>query len=325
MRVQNNPIIRFLVNNFIDSSYCVGYRFSDVSFWNETHSKFEILKPSLRYWYADPIPFKYEDRFYVFMERYDCFSRIGDIVVVPVTRNGKLGKAKVVISRKTHLSFPIIIPFNGQYYMLPETSATRSIDIYKMKDSPYQWEHHHSLKLEEEIVDVAWFIDDRGILLLGGIPDKNSPMRVRRQIIRLSHMENTKKIECTIGYTDKNASLKTRNAGALFKENNHLYRVVQESTDRIYGLALILNKISELSESRIKENSIKRKTVENIDVHLNRCFYKKIGLHTYGCCKGFEVIDISVAKVSFLPVLTKLNLHTKYLQHQKKLSALRFF
>ena len=318
MSIQSNPIIKFLINSFIDSSYCVGYRFSDVSFWSENHSKFMVLKPSLRYWYADPIPFKYEGQFYVFMERYDCFTKVGDIVVAQVTRKGKLDKAQVVIARKTHLSFPIIIPFQGHYYMLPETSATKSIDIYRMKKSPYQWEYYYSLELGEEIVDVAWLIDDMGILLLGGISDENNPMRVRRQVIRIKNLEDTRKIQWNIGYTDESASLKVRNGGPLLEKDNHLYRVVQESTDKIYGLALILNKLSELSDNGVRENSLKRKTVENIDVNLKKCFYKKIGLHTYGFCEGFEVIDISVAKVSLAPLITKLNLHMKYLQHQRK-------
>lgn len=310
MNIKNNPLIKFLINNFIDSSYCIGYRFSNTDFWSEDKSKFRVLKPSIRYWYADPIPFKYKERYYIFMERYDCFNQIGDISVSAVKHNGKLEKPQAVISKKTHLSFPIIIPFKGQYYMLPETSATDSIDIFKMNGTPYRWEHYYSIGLKEKIVDAAWLIDEQGIILLGGIPDSKNPMRIRRQVIRLNHLDDTDRINYEIGYTDEHSSLNGRNGGAFLLRNKSIYRVAQESTDVIYGLALILNKVSDISDNKIEETNIKRKTAKNVKADLNKCLYKKIGIHTYGYCEeGFEVIDISVAKVSLLPLIRKLKIN----------------
>ena len=75
MNIQDNPIIRFLIRNFVDGVYCIGYRFNDTDFWEENVSKFKVFKPTLKYWYADPIPFVYNNKYYVFMERFNQIGR----------------------------------------------------------------------------------------------------------------------------------------------------------------------------------------------------------------------------------------------------------
>lgn len=307
MNIQDNPIIRFLIRNFVDGVYCIGYRFNDTDFWEENVSKFKVFKPTLKYWYADPIPFVYNNKYYVFMERFNRFKRIGDIVVSALNNKNKLSVPRAVITKDTHLSYPMVISYKGNYYMLPETSATKSIDIYIMKDSPYQWEEYYSIRLNEEIVDVSYVIDDHGILLLAGVLDSENPIFVKRQIIKINDLDNVQKLNYKISYTDKEGALNKRNGGAFLKKGKGLYRVVQESTIEMYGLAITLNKVHELSDENIDEECIIRKDVKNIDIDLKKLFYKKTGVHTYGACiGGFEVIDMSVAKLSLVPLINHL-------------------
>ena len=225
---------------------------------------------------------------------------------LPIYKN-KLSVPRAVITKDTHLSYPMVISYKGNYYMLPETSATKSIDIYIMKDSPYQWEEYYSIRLNEEIVDVSYVIDDHGILLLAGVLDSENPIFVKRQIIKINDLDNVQKLNYKISYTDKEGALNKRNGGAFLKKGKGLYRVVQESTIEMYGLAITLNKVHELSDENIDEECIIRKDVKNIDIDLKKLFYKKTGVHTYGACiGGFEVIDMSVAKLSLVPLINHL-------------------
>lgn len=293
-------LLDFLVDNFVDSAYCVGYRLSKNNFWEETVSQFKLLKPGIRYWYADPIPCSINDTDYVFVEKYDRFKQVGYIGVGEI-KNGKLTRPKTILKRKTHMSFPVVICYKGQYYMFPESSATKSIEIYIMKDDPYHWEHYYSIQLNKKIVDTAVSVRENHLLLLTGIEQENA-LFVKRQIVRVDYLEDINRISFQIGYIDSEASLKVRNGGNFQGE----YRIIQESTDTDYGMFLLLNKILEFSQEKIVEKFCGKKTIDNVDVKLSDLLYRKIGIHTYGISENqLEVIDLAVTKFSILPLIRK--------------------
>ena len=72
-------IVDFIIENFVDSAYCVGYRIGEGDLWKEEKSSFKTIKPSIRYWYADPIPYIFSGKKYIFVEQFDRFRRIGYI------------------------------------------------------------------------------------------------------------------------------------------------------------------------------------------------------------------------------------------------------
>lgn len=300
MNFKNGKLVNFIIENWIDSAYCVGYRTGKNSFWEEEVSEFKVLKPGIRYWYADPVPYSINNTEYVFVEKYDRFKLMGYIGVGEI-KNGKLKRPKTILKGNTHMSFPVVIRYKGQYYMFPESSATRSIEIFKMAEDPYHWEHYYSFHLNEKIVDTAVKTHGNSLLLLAGIEQENS-LYVKRQIIRINNLEDSNRISFQIGYTDNEASLKTRNGGN-FQGN---YRVVQESTETDYGMFLILNEVLEFSFQKITEKFCRRKTVDHVEVKLSKFMYRKIGIHTYGKSENnLEVIDLAVTKLSLLPLIRK--------------------
>lgn len=70
MRIKD-LIVQLIIDCFVDSAYCVGYRCGSNDLWKECISEFNIVKPSFRYWYADPIPVCINNKTYVFVEKYD--------------------------------------------------------------------------------------------------------------------------------------------------------------------------------------------------------------------------------------------------------------
>lgn len=304
-------IVDFIINNFIDSAYCIGYRTEGKNFWEEKVSYFNILKPGLRYWYADPIPVSIMGIDYVFVEKYDRIRQIGFIGVSEV-KNRKIKRPKTIIKRKTHMSFPVITSYKGDYYMFPESSETMSIEIYKMCNDPYHWEHYYSFNMNEKIVDIAIKEKEDTFLLLAGIIDKD-PLYVKRQIIEIKNLDESDKITFNIGYTDKEPSLKVRNGGNFQKD----YRIVQESTKSDYGLYLRLNKIIVFNRDEIVEEYCAQKTVSDINIDLSRSRYRKIGIHTYGKCNSnLEVIDVAVTQLSIYPLLRRWRKRCKQIMHR---------
>lgn len=308
-----NKLLEYLIDNFTDSEYFIGYRISSISFWDENISRFKVLPASFRYWYADPIPCIIENNIYIFFEQYDKLHGKGYIGVSKLKDNGKLSKPKIVLKEKTHLSFPMIIHFKGDYYMIPESSATKKIQIYKMRKTPYSWESYYSINIEEEMVDIVYLEMKGSFLLIGSILDEKNQLLTRRQIIQLENLEDSKNLQYRIGYTDETSSLMARNGGNIyFDDKNKRFRIAQESTETDYGMYLCLNEIQEVSLDIINEKLYKRKTIDDIEVNLNSSFNRMIGLHTYGRCEnGFEVIDISVVKLSIFPLLRKLGIVKK--------------
>ena len=113
-------IKRFIINNFVDSSYCVGYRWSETTIWDEKESVFILLRQACRYWYADPFVFKYNDTNYLFCEMYDRFKRKG-VIGVAKFNDYKNVKFKTCLETNFHLSYPCIYEYNGNIYMIPES------------------------------------------------------------------------------------------------------------------------------------------------------------------------------------------------------------
>lgn len=296
-------IVDFIIENFVDSAYCVGYRIGEGDLWKEEKSSFKTIKPSIRYWYADPIPYIFSGKKYIFVEQFDRFRRIGYIGLTKMKKNGRFDRPKVILRGSTHMSFPMIMEYKGEYYMFPEVSESGRIDIYHMGNSPWEWSLYHSFNMEEKIVDIAYQINGEKIILIAGIENENNPLLVKRQLICLENLDCREKISCCITYTDKEYSLKERNGGSIYGK----YRVVQESTASDYGMYVRLNEILELDAENICEREFKIRSVNNISVNLNKFLYRKIGIHTYGKCEGdFEVIDIAVTKFSFHPILRKM-------------------
>ncbi len=59
-----------------------------------------------------------------------CRQRAGEICCF---------RPKRVISEAFHLSFPLVFPFDGEYYLIPESNKDNSLLIYKMGASAYDW------------------------------------------------------------------------------------------------------------------------------------------------------------------------------------------
>jgi len=97
-----------------------------------------IPDPGFRF-YADPFPFSHDGRTWVFVEDLDHRTNKGIISVVPFDERGPTGAARPVLEEPWHLSYPFVFERDGQVWMIPESSANRSVTLYRAERLPDRW------------------------------------------------------------------------------------------------------------------------------------------------------------------------------------------
>ena len=79
----------------------------------------------------------------------------GHIACLTLDASGRLLKHQVALQREVHLSYPFIFEHAGQLFMLPETAASRTVELYRCVQFPNQWELHATLMRDVYAVDAT--------------------------------------------------------------------------------------------------------------------------------------------------------------------------
>lgn len=97
-----------------------------------------ITSPRGRF-YADPFLVNEDGATWVFFEDFDYAADCGRISCAEV-RDGELGPVIPILERPYHLSYPCLFRDAGELYMIPESGAHGTVELYRCKRFPDQWE-----------------------------------------------------------------------------------------------------------------------------------------------------------------------------------------
>jgi hypothetical protein len=89
--------------------------------------------------YADPFPIVSGGRLHMFVEEFDHRLGRGVISVIEFDGSGPIGKPRQVLETASHLSYPFVFEHAGETWMVPESSATATIDLYRADPFPDRW------------------------------------------------------------------------------------------------------------------------------------------------------------------------------------------
>jgi hypothetical protein len=89
--------------------------------------------------YADPFPIVSGDRLHMFVEEFDHRLGRGVISVIEFNGSGPIGKPRRVLEAASHLSYPFVFEHAGETWMVPESSAAATIDLYRAAPFPDRW------------------------------------------------------------------------------------------------------------------------------------------------------------------------------------------
>lgn len=242
------------------------------------------LEPQLddRFW-ADPFPLSKDGKNYVFVEELFYRKNKGHISLIELDREGKPQVIKRIIEKPYHISFPFVFKEGDDYFMMPETSANRSIDIYKCISFPDKWEFVKSLMKDLRAVDTILFYYDYKWWLFTTLDETDGLSGGSTELFLFfnedlfsdswkSHPQNPI-------ITDVRMA---RPAGKIFVKDGKIYRPSQDCSGR-YGRAINICQILTLSETDYYETPVYR---------INPDWDKDIkGTHTYNFENNFVVTD----------------------------------
>ncbi len=213
---------------------------------------FRWIEPPRGHFYADPFLIK-EDRVWLFFEDYLYAESRAAISVAEVRPDGSLGPVERCLDRPYHLSFPFVFQDRGEFYMVPESSGSGAIELYRAARFPYEWKLERVL-LKGKFVDTTlyrrsglWWLltsassapEGANPLLLFSSKTLDGPWQF--------HISNP--ISTDVRFC--------RNGGRMFEHENKLLRWSQSGVPT-YGGSLSLNEIEVLTPEEYREREVLR-------------------------------------------------------------------
>jgi hypothetical protein len=99
------------------------------------------------------------ERRFIFLEEYPCHTQRGRISVLELGADlTTSGTGPVpVLDEDRHLSYPFLFSFEGELYMVPESAASRRVDLYRCQSFPDRWTHVRTLIAGLQAADATLF------------------------------------------------------------------------------------------------------------------------------------------------------------------------
>lgn len=94
-----------------------------------------------RRFYADPFAIARRGAVTLFVEEFDYRRGKGVISAVGFDARGPRGRPEPVLELETHLSYPFVFEADGAVWMIPESHASGTIDLYRATAFPRGWVH----------------------------------------------------------------------------------------------------------------------------------------------------------------------------------------
>lgn len=117
-----------------------------------TPTRYVQVKTPKGQWIADPFLYETAGRTFLFVEQYFTEKQRAGIGVYEII-NGEAVNNRIIIDNPYHMSYPCVFNCNGKHYMIPESSANNTIDLYEASHFPYEWKRVKSLISGEKYVD----------------------------------------------------------------------------------------------------------------------------------------------------------------------------
>ena len=229
------------------------------------------------YWCADPFIFEVEGKEYIFVEQYDKKKDKGCIGYFVIDKGIAVNKG-IIIDNPYHMSYPNVFKYNDSIYMIPESSANSTVDLYIAVSFPDRWEKVSTLIKDEKLVDSTVYCEENTYYLISYSLENKYEIKVYS--LNLDNMSvryiSSKRYKDNIG----------RPAGRLYKDGSRIIRPAQDCSIK-YGEAILLYEVDCFDNNGLfVEHLIKRITAKD--------YFAKEGLdriHHITKSGNYEVVD----------------------------------
>jgi hypothetical protein len=206
-----------------------------------------------RYW-ADPFVIQRAEGYFVFVEEKIYGAGRAHIACLTLDAEGRLLAQQVVLERDYHLSYPFVFEHDGQLFMIPETAAHRTVEAYRCKRFPDQWELHKTLMADIYAADATLLERGGRFWLFANVKEPGgSSLNALHLFWAASPFAEawTPHPRNPIVRDIRSA----RPAGRILVRDGQLIRPSQDSASR-YGFALKFNRITKLTEEDYGEETV---------------------------------------------------------------------
>jgi hypothetical protein len=241
----------------------------------------QIVPPMDRFW-ADPDVINHKGINYIFVEEYFYNKKKACISVIELGKDGHNKNSIQVIEKEYHLSYPSITELDNIYYMVPESSANKTIEIYKCSQFPDRWQFVMNLMEDVCAVDTTLFHYADNWWMFTGIPDKSEALpKVRLNLFYSKNLLSNQWIAHPQNPVVSDFTL-ARPAGKIFTLNGKIYRPSQD-VSKSYGSGIHIHEITAISELLYAEKCVK--TIKpSGDKNIK-------GMHTFSMTHSLTVMD----------------------------------
>lgn len=241
---------------------------------------FRLVPPVSGRYFADPFLFGLDGRHYIFFEDLRIREGRGVISYVEIREDGTISTPNVALERDYHLSYPLVFAHEGAVYMVPESSANRTIELYRAEAFPERWVLDHVLMDGVHAVD-ATLVEHRDRWWMFANMRQHGTEYSDELFLFSSQSLDGDWTPHPLNPIVSDVR-RARPAGRIFFHNGALIRPGQDSS-RAYGTGVVFSRIDELSETRFRETPISRLGPE--------CLAGSLGTHTYNFDGVYEVVD----------------------------------
>jgi hypothetical protein len=246
-------------------------------------NEYNMIYPTPGEFWADPFMIHQNGKYYVYFEACPNVRRAkGNISLLEIDEKGNYSAPRLILKKDHHFSYPFLFQWKNEWYMIPETSETNQIELYKCTKFPYQWEFQHPLMKNVQAVDSTLFFHNDKWWLFVNISE--NPGASSWDELFLFYSDNP--ISKNWVPHPKNPVISdvsvARPAGNIFMDGGRIIRPSQNSAF-IYGYGLKFNEILVLNENEYQE-----KTVESFEPTWDKSIKT---IHTYNRVGELTLID----------------------------------
>jgi hypothetical protein len=188
-----------------------------------------------------------------------------------------------VLEREFHLSYPYTFEWRGERFMIPESVANRSVDLYRAVKAPYEWEFDRVLHADVSLLDATVVeIEGRWWMFAGTVTRGGS----RCDELNIYHADSPLGPWVPHRRNPVVSDVRhARPAGKPFQVNGGWYRPAQDCS-RGYGYAIAIRRIVRLDPNEFVEETVSSLTPEWDP--------RVVATHTVNAIDGLTVIDMQL-------------------------------
>lgn len=218
----------------------------------------ELDAPAGRYW-ADPFLFEEGGTTWLFYEEYVYATGLGHIAVGRLDGD-TMTPVGPALQTGTHLSYPFVFRHGGEIFMVPETGATKRLEVWRATDFPTGWELHATALEGHACADTVFHeADEQWWIFTNICRDSLGDFSSELHLFSADGPDLKRVVPHPLNPVVI-GSRRARGAGRITAQDGRLFRPSQDNSHGTYGYGLNVMEIEALSATEYRERRVRHLT-----------------------------------------------------------------